>query len=177
MPIKFALMQQGVTNLSAEVLANGTNLAFIGKDGVCQKAGSVVQSACQQFLAKATNLKIGDTFLTPAGALSAKHIVHVISPIWGEQAESESLRLLELCYTNVLEGCMEHGFKIIAFPTISTGLEGFPKKTAADCALNAVKNFVQMHPDAFQSIWFVCAETAEYKIYEKRWEDFLKAQA
>ena len=68
----------------------------------------------------------------------------------------------------------EKGIRIVAFPTISTGLERFPKKIAADCALSAVRKYVQQYPDAFQSIWFVCAETAEYKIYEKRWAGFLQ---
>ena len=74
-------MQQGVTNLSAEAIVNGTNKAFVGKDGICQKAGHIVQQASQQFLNEQSILEIGQTFLTSGGALSSKHIIHVISPV------------------------------------------------------------------------------------------------
>ena len=174
MATKFSLMQQGVTNLSAEAVVNGTNKAFVGKDGICQKAGHIVQQASQQFLNEQSILEIGQTFITPGGALTSKHIIHVISPVWDEQADEKSMELLELCYTNALNLAYEKGIRIVAFPTISTGLERFPKKVAADCALSAVRKYVLANPDAFQSIWFVCAETAEYKIYEKRWTSFVQ---
>jgi len=172
MPTTFSLMQQGVTNLSSEAIVNGTNTAFVGKDGICQKGGSMVQKACADHLQTNPSLKIGDTFLTTGGALSAKQIVHVISPRWGAQADEESNRLLALCYTNALATAHQANIRVIGLPTISTGLEGFPKKTAAEVALRAVADYVKQYPDAFQAILFVCAENAEYKIYEKRWDSF-----
>jgi O-acetyl-ADP-ribose deacetylase len=172
MPTTFSLMQQGVTNLSSEAIVNGTNIAFLGKDGICQKGGSLVQKACLDYQQSNPNLKIGDTFITTGGALSAKQIIHVISPRWGAQAEDESNGLLALCYTNALKTAQNAGIRIIGLPTISTGLEGFPKKTAADVATRAVADYVKANPSAFQAILFVCAENTEYKIYEKRWDSF-----
>ncbi len=172
MPTTFSLMQQGVTNLSSEAIVNGTNTAFVGKDGICQKGGSLVQKACADYLQANPSLKIGDTFLTTGGALSTKQIIHVISPRWGAQTDEESIRLLALCYTNALAVAQQAGVRVLGLPTISTGLELFPKKTAADVALRAVADYVRQNPAAFQAILFVCAETTEYGIYEKRWDGF-----
>ncbi len=168
-------MQQGVTNLSAECIINGTNLGFVGKDGICQKAGKAVQQACQEVLSQRAPLQVGDTFTTVGGALSAKHIIHVISPLYNPNAGDKNWELLTLCYQNALRVALEQGIKVLAFPTISTGLEQFPKKAAADVALNAVSAFLRDNAHDFQAIWFVCAESAEYKIYEKRWDEFLAA--
>lgn len=173
MATKFSLMQQGVTNLSAETIVNGTNAGFVGKDGICQKAGKVVQAACQQVLNERAPLQVGDTFITVGGALNAKHIVHVVGPMWNPMAGDRNIELLALCYRNSLDAAREAGFRGLAFSTISTGLEQFPKKAAAECALNTVAAYIKEYPDAFDSIWFVCAEPAEFKIYEKRWDDFV----
>jgi O-acetyl-ADP-ribose deacetylase (regulator of RNase III) len=177
MKTTFSLMQQGVTNLSAEAIVNGTNASYVGKDGICQKGGHVVQAACQQVLSARSPMQVGDTFITAGGALIAKNIVHVVGPMYNPAVGEQNFELLRLCYHNALAAAQEAGIKTLAFSTISTGLEQFPRKAAAECALNAVAEYLKENQTDFAAIWFVCAEMAEYKIYEKRWDEFVKSMA
>jgi O-acetyl-ADP-ribose deacetylase (regulator of RNase III) len=177
MKTTFSLMQQGVTNLSAEAIVSGTNTSYFGKDGICQKGGHVVQAACQQLLLTHSPMQVGDTFITAGGALIAKKIVHVVGPMYNPSAGEENFELLRLCYRNALAAAQEAGIKTLAFTTISTGMEQFPRKAAAECALDAVSEYLKENASHFQAIWFVCSEMAEYNIYEKRWDEFLKFMA
>lgn len=174
MKTKFSLVQQGVTNLEAEGIVNSTNTATAGRDAMCQKAGKIVQESSAQLLAARGPLVAADTFITEGGALSAKKIIHVIAPLWNPNIEDKNQGLLALAYVNVLDAAREAGIKILALQPIATGLEKFPKKQAAQIALNTVGDYLESNPDSFDSIIFVCDDAAEFKIYEKRWEDFLK---
>ena len=174
MVTKFSLVHQGVTNLEAEGIVNGTNNAIAGKDAMCQKAGKVVQDACAQILSTRGPLVAGDTFITEGGALSAKKIIHVIAPLWNPTVEEKSLSLLSMTYCNVLDAAIEAGIRVLALQPVGTIIEKFPKKQAAKTALNTVAEYLENNPDSFDSIIFVCDDNAEFKIYEKRWDDFLK---
>ena len=60
---------------------------------------------------------------------------------------------------------MEHNIKTIAFPSISTGVYGYPVAQAAVIALSAVKQFLEAH-DGFYDVRFVLFDNATYSVYE-----------
>lgn len=84
----------------------------------------------------------GGVAVTPAFALRAKYIIHTVGPSWidGEYQEREILRS---CYRNSLYKALELECKSVAFPLISTGIYGFPKKEALQLAVSEIKAFLE----------------------------------
>ena len=73
--------------------------------------------------------------------------------------------LLASCYRESLRLAVERNTKTIAFPSISTGVYGYPVAQAAVIALNAVKQFLEAH-DGFDDVRFVLFDDATYSAYE-----------
>ena len=46
----------------------------------------------------------------------------------------------------------DNSVRSIAFPSISTGVYGYPKDQAAEIAVRTVNEFVEEHPDAFDFV-------------------------
>ena len=65
---------------------------------------------------------------------------------------------------------MEHNIKTIAFPSISTGVYGYPVAQAAVIALNTVKQFLEAH-DGLDDVRFVLFDDVAYGAYENALTD------
>lgn len=63
--------------------------------------------------------------MTNAGKLLSKKIIHTPGPVWRGGRNKEPL-LLENCYRNSFLLAKKEGLKTIAFPSISTGVYGYP---------------------------------------------------
>src|SRR5690606_8063234 len=85
--------------------------------------------------------------LTGAGTLPARAVIHAVGPVWrgGDQGEPGHLRH---AYLGALELAHQQGFRSIAFPSISTGIFGFPVEQGAHIALQAAVDFCAEHPDS-----------------------------
>ena len=78
--------------------------------------------------------------ITPGFDLPARWVIHTVGPVWhgGTQGEPE---LLASCYRNCLDLARKHAVKSIAFPSISTGVYGYPKQLAASVALQIMRDY------------------------------------
>jgi O-acetyl-ADP-ribose deacetylase (regulator of RNase III) len=85
--------------------------------------------------------------------MPAKHVIHTVGPVWRGGKQNEST-LLRKAYTNSLKVAMENGLKTLAFPSISTGVYGYPVHLAAKEAVDAVVHFVKQNPGIFEEIIF-----------------------
>jgi O-acetyl-ADP-ribose deacetylase (regulator of RNase III) len=103
--------------------------------------------------------------LTTAGRLPAKKVIHTVGPIWrgGTQGEAE---VLADCYRNSLRLAAENGLKTVAFPNISTGVYGYPKRPAAEIAVGTVRAALAAYP-AIERVTFVCFDAENFELYEK----------
>ena len=81
----------------------------------------------------------GDAKATRAYRLPARWVIHTVGPVWrgGDAGEAE---LLASCYTRSLAVAAELGAASVAFPAISTGVYGFPRRPAAAIAVDAVRS-------------------------------------
>jgi len=86
-------------------------------------------------------LNTSDCIITKAYELKAKHVIHVVGPIYFDGKQNEE-QLLYLTYTNALKLAIKHNTSSIAFPLISSGLFGFPRGKALEVALRAIKDFL-----------------------------------
>ena len=98
--------------------------------------------------------------ITTAGKLPAKFVIHTVGPVWSGGNKNERIKLAK-CYQNSLRLAYQNGCKTIAFPNISTGIYGFPKKEAAQVSMQAVKDFLAMNHE-FEKVIFVCFDIENF---------------
>jgi O-acetyl-ADP-ribose deacetylase (regulator of RNase III) len=127
--------------------ANSSLLGGGGVDGAIHRAGGpAVTDACRQLRTTRypDGLPTGQAVITPGGKLPAKHVIHTVGPIYGRH-HGEEAALLAACYANAISLAADHGLKTIAFPAISTGVYGYPKREAAEVSRRAIVEALQVH--------------------------------
>ena len=130
--------QGDITVERVDAIVNAANGALRRGGGVCgaifAAAGAELDAACAAIGHCAT----GDAVVTPGFALPARWIVHTVGPVWhgGEQGEPEQLAS---CYRRSLEVARDAGARSIAFPAISTGIFGYPRRAAAEIAVASTR--------------------------------------
>jgi O-acetyl-ADP-ribose deacetylase len=122
-----ALEVDAIVNAANKLLAHGGGVAL----AISRKGGPKIQLESTALVAKRGPLMTGDAVLTGAGELPARYVIHTVGPVWGEQDETESDKLLRRAVRNSLELAGGRGLRSIAFPAISTGIYRFPVARAA----------------------------------------------
>jgi O-acetyl-ADP-ribose deacetylase len=156
-----------ITNLSCDAIVNAANSSLMGGggvDGAIHRAGGPgILEECKRIVEKQGRCATGEAVITGAGNLPVKYVVHTVGPVWRGGNKNEP-QLLANCYSNSLSLAHSHGIKTIAFPAISTGVYGYPKRLAAKVACDAVKNHIDI--DSFDEIIFVFFSEADRREFE-----------
>jgi O-acetyl-ADP-ribose deacetylase len=158
--------QADITTLCVDAIVNAANSSLLGGGGV---DGAIHRAAGPELVHECRLLggcKVGEAKLTQGYRLPAKHIIHTVGPVWrgGMNGEPE---LLASCYLRSLELATEHCFQSMAFPSISTGIYGYPVELAARVAVNTVSSFLLASSGGFQDILFCCFSATDLAIYEQ----------
>jgi O-acetyl-ADP-ribose deacetylase (regulator of RNase III) len=119
--------------------------------------GAIHRAAGPELLAECRTLhgcETGGAKITLGYRLPARHVIHVVGPIWhgGSQGENEALAS---CYISAIELCQSRGLGSVAFPAISTGVYRFPADRAARIAVSTVVSSLGAAP-AVSRIIFCC---------------------
>lgn len=162
------MIQGDITKAEVDAIVNAANSELIGGggvDGAIRRAGGdEIEQACAEIRRREGGCPTGKAVITPGGNLHANYVIHTVGPVWkgGSSGEAE---LLASCYQESLRLAVDNGIQSIAFPSISTGIYGYPTEKAAAVALSAVKEFVLQDTIAPIAIQFVLFDEATHTCY------------
>ena len=167
--LDLSLIQGDITKAQVEAIVNAANSELIGGggvDGAIRRAGGdEIEQACAAIRKREGGCPTGKAVITPGGNLYAKYVIHTVGPVWksGNSGEAE---LLANCYHESLRLAVGYNIQSVAFPSISTGIYGYPTEKAAAVALTAVKEFVKQNNTAPVTIQFILFDEATYTCYD-----------
>lgn len=158
-----------ITRLQVGAIVNAANPSLLGGGGVDgaihRAAGPALLAACREWVAEHGECRTGQAAITAAGNLSADAVIHTVGPVWKGGGNGEAA-LLASAYMNSLQLAAERQISNIAFPSIATGVYGYPKDLAAEVAFATVSDFLTHHPLPEQ-VYFVCFDEQSFTLYQK----------
>ena len=158
------LHQGDITRQDTDAIVSAANSGLRGGGGVDgaihAAGGSSIMTECRRLGGCPT----GDAKITTAGRLKAKFVVHAVGPVYRGGASGEA-DLLAGAYRRSIEVAAENGAISLAFPSISTGVYGYPIQAASRIALATVVATLPGHP-ALKLVRFVLFSAADLAVYE-----------
>jgi O-acetyl-ADP-ribose deacetylase (regulator of RNase III) len=165
------VLRADITTLAVDAIVNAANAALRGGGGVDgaihRAAGPQLLEECRRHPGCPTGLAV----LTRGYRLPARYVIHAVGPVWQGGGGGEAA-LLDSAYRNAFRLALEHGdIRTIAFPAISTGVYGYPKRAAAEIAVRAFRD----HQLRFERIVAAVFDDESRRVYEEALRDLAKA--
>jgi len=165
---KLRAIQGDITQQTTEAIVNAANSSLMGGggvDGAIHRAGGpAILEECKQIVARRGRLPTGEAVITTSGNLKAKYVIHTVGPVWhgGSKGEPE---LLASAYQESLKLAAENKLGSISFPSISTGVYGYPVSQGAKVAIGSTTNFLQQSTTSLKEVVFVLFDPRTFDAY------------
>ena len=153
-----------ITQVEVDAIVNAANSSLLGGGGV---DGAIHRAAGPELLAECRTLggcPTGEARLTKGYRLPAHYVIHTVGPVWHDGQGHEDA-LLAACYRNSLMLAAAQQMRSIAFPSISTGVYGFPIECACRIALDEVRAFLAAH-QLPERVVFCCFSAEDLAVYQ-----------
>ena len=150
-----------ITTMDVDAIVNAANNSLLGGSGVDGAIHDAAGPGLLEYNKTLGGCATGEAKVAPGFNLPARWVIHTVGPVWsgGEHGESE---LLASCYSNCLIAANEIRAQSIAFPSISTGVYGYPPDQAVKIAVSTVRD-ARWTP---AEVIFVCFSDSTMKIYK-----------
>uniref|UniRef100_A0A8C2P479 Macro domain-containing protein n=1 Tax=Capra hircus TaxID=9925 RepID=A0A8C2P479_CAPHI len=161
---KLQVVQADIASIDSDAVVHPTNTDFYtgGEVGntLEKKGGKEFVEAVLELRKKNGPLEVAGAAVSAGHGLPAKFVIHCNSPVWGADKCEE---LLEKTVKNCLALADDKKLKSIAFPSIGSGRNGFPKQTAAQLILKAISSyFVSTMSSSIKTVYFVLFDSGEW---------------
>ena len=161
---RIGIIQGDITRSRVDAIANAANCSLLGGGGV---DGAIHRAAGPELLRECRALhgcETGKAKITKGYDLPARYVLHTPGPVWhgGNHGEPE---LLAGCYRSCLTLASKYGCKTVDFPSISTGVYGYPVERAARVAIDTISAYLDAHPE-IELVRMVCFDGRTKTAYE-----------
>ena len=166
---KLSLIKGNITTQPTDAIVNAANPSLLGMGGVSgailRVGGQALIEECRKLVQRQGRLPTGKAVMTTGGNLKAKYVIHTVGPVW--QGGSKNMaELLKSSYRESLKLAERHNLASISFPSVSTGIYGYPVREAADVALKAALSFLKDEASSVKEVLFVLYDDVTFKAYE-----------
>ena len=177
-----ALWQGDITAVRCGAIVNAANSQMLGcfipmhtciDNCIHSFAGVQLRAECAEKMEELRE-KYGQDYeqptavpmLTGAYDLPADHVIHIVGPVVNGKVTPEQDDELSLCYSRILDLCMENSIKTVAFCAVSTGVFGFPQERACRIAVGTVSEWLSSHEGAVDKVIFNVFSDRNRELYE-----------
>lgn len=165
---KVSIVQGDITRQTTDAIVNAANPGLMGGggvDGAIHRAGGpAILEECKQIVSKQGRLPTGKAVITTGGNLKARYVIHTVGPVW-HGGDSNEADLLSSAYRESLKVAAKHNLTSVSFPSISTGVYGYPVSEASRVAVKAVASFLKEQPTSLKEVVFVLFDARTYEAY------------
>jgi O-acetyl-ADP-ribose deacetylase len=161
---RLALLEGDITEETTDVIVNAANKLLSPGGGIC----GAIHSAAGSRLWKESRLlggcKTGEAKITKGYNLKAKYVIHTVGPVYS--SSPEDIIKLTNSYRNSLEVAQKNNLKSISFPSISTGIFGYPVLEAAEIAIKTIIDFLKENSE-IELVQIVLFDENTHRIYKE----------
>ena len=158
-----------ITTVATDAIVNAANRQLTPGGGVCgaihAAAGPELARACREYVAGHGPVAPGCSAITPGFRLPARYVIHSVGPVWHGGAVGEP-ETLASAYRTAVETADGSGLASIAFPSISTGIFGYPVGLAAPVATASVLDALAAATTVREAV-FVLFDAGTYAAFEQ----------
>jgi O-acetyl-ADP-ribose deacetylase len=174
------LLKGDITKIQVDAIVNAANAQLAGGggvDGAIHRAGGPeIMRELDQIRDKEGGCPTGGAVVTTAGRLPARFVFHAVGPRYRDGQHNEK-ELLTSCYSTCLRLAVEHQVESMSFPSISTGIYGYPIEEAAQVALQCVSDFLRGHRGPLHTVKLVQFSESDHEVYRRYAENLRQNRA
>jgi len=161
--IRLAAVRADITTLSVDAIVNAAKNSLLGGSGVDgaihRAAGPELLEACRRL----GGCETGQAKITPGFKLPARYVIHTVGPVWHGGTHGEE-SLLAACYRGCVALARLHGLQELVFPSISTGVYGYPIELAAQVAVSTIRS-CDLKAQQSLDVTFCCFSDVDLDVY------------
>jgi O-acetyl-ADP-ribose deacetylase len=165
-PRELQLLTGDITTIAVDAMVNAANAQLAGGggvDGAIHRAGG---PQLMRELSRFSGCQTGQAVVTTAGRLPAKYVFHAVGPVYRDGAHGEP-QLLASCYRVCLELGAAHAIRVISFPSISTGVYGYPLEEAAALVVGEMETWLRNGSGSVEQVKLVQFSDSDHAVYRR----------
>ena len=165
---RIELLVGDITKIPADAIVNAANTALAGGGGVDgaihRVGGPSLMRELDQIREAEGGCPTGSAVVTGAGRLPAQYVFHAVGPVYRDGSHGEP-ELLRSCYVTCLNLAAERNLTSISFPSISTGIYGYPVREAAGIAIETVRKWLNQPGGSVSTVKLVQFSQSDHDVY------------